>query len=155
MCIRDRNDNPWVRTGLRTDGSGREVSSRSLSVSDGTTVPRSVAEAERGFRASFGDPTIDLTTLDLSDVSAGSPVEVPIQMTAGDLTVRVPRDAAVEADVRLWAGQLLWEVDEEPLRLTRVGGGTAHLTSDEAADDGAVLRLIVSSRAGNIRIEEG
>ena len=147
------NDNPWYRS-VSADQGWREVSDRALAVSEGVTVPRSVEEAERGFRASFGAPTIDLSSLDLSDASPGNPVEVPIQLTAGDLTVRVPQDVAVEADVRLWAGQVRWRVDEGWLDLNRFGGGTAHLTSDEAVDDGALLRLVVSSRAGNVTIEE-
>ena len=75
-------------------------------------------------------------------------------MTAGDLTVRVPQDVALEADVRLWAGQIKWDVDEAWREYNRFGGGTAALISDEAVDDGAVLRLVLSVRAGNVTITE-
>lgn len=125
-----------------------------IDVSQGTVAPRSVAEAERGFRAQFGDPTIDLSGLDLSGATSDAPVEVPIRLTAGDLTVVVPRDIAVEADVRLLAGQVVWRVDDGERTLSRVGSTTAHLRSDEASDDGGILRLLVSAGAGNVTVEE-
>ena len=146
------NDSPFER--VDASQSWREVSSRAVTVSEGTTAPRSVAEAERGFRAHFGEPTVDLSGLDLSDATTDDPIVVPIEMTAGDLTVRVPQDVAVEADVRLWAGQIKWDVDETWREYNRFGGGTAALTSDEAVDDGAVLRLVLSVRAGNVTITE-
>ncbi len=148
------NDSPWRIASEDASSSWREVSSRGIAVSEGTTAPRSVAEAERGFRAHFGDPTIDLSSLDLADATADDPVVVPIEMTAGDLTVRVPQDVALEADVRLWAGQIKWDVDEAWREYNRFGGGTAALISDEAVDDGAVLRLVLSVRAGNVTITE-
>ncbi|ACZ29747.1 phage shock protein C, PspC [Xylanimonas cellulosilytica DSM 15894] len=125
-----------------------------IDVSEGTVAPRSVAEAERGFRAQFGDPTIDLSGLDLSAATGDDPVEVPIQLTAGDLTVVVPRDVAVEAEVRLLAGQVVWRVDDGERTINRVGGSTVHLRSDQATDGDAVLRLLVSAGAGNVTVEE-
>ncbi|QAY64499.1 PspC domain-containing protein [Xylanimonas allomyrinae] len=135
-------------------GTWRDVGTRGTDVSEGTVAPRSLAEAERGFRVQFGDPTIDLSGLDLSDATTDDPVEVPIRLTAGDLTVVVPRDAAVEADVRLLAGQVIWQVDPGTRTLSRVGSSTAHLSSDEAIQDGATLRLLVSAGAGNVTVTE-
>ncbi|QAY70160.1 PspC domain-containing protein [Xylanimonas protaetiae] len=155
---------PWSVTAGNDDFRGLRITSdddawvgvrNGIDVSEGTVTPRSVAEAERGFRAQFGDPTIDLSGLDLSGATVDDPVEVPIRLTAGDLTVVVPRDIAVEADVRLLAGQVVWRVDPDERTLSRVGSSTARLRSDEAADDGAILRLLVSAGAGNVTVEEG
>ncbi|GAB2452716.1 PspC domain-containing protein [Xylanimonas ulmi] len=135
-------------------GNWRGVEGRGVAVGEGTFTPRSVSEAERGFRVQFGDATIDLSSLDLSEATTDDPVEVPIQLTAGDLTVVVPPDSAIEADVRLLAGQIVWDVDDETRTLSRVGSTTAYLTSDEASDDGATLRLLVSAGAGNVTVTE-
>ena len=139
-----------------TTGSGTVLRSvqGGTDVGQGTVTVGSIAEAERGFRAQFGDPTIDLSGLDLSAVTPGSPVEVPIQITAGDLTVVVPHDSAVEADVRILAGQVTWRVDPVEQTLSRVGSSTAHLSSEEASRDGATLRLLISAGAGNVTVEE-
>ncbi|PZR54931.1 hypothetical protein DNL40_00585 [Xylanimonas oleitrophica] len=122
-------------------------------ITEGTITARSVAEAQEGYRVQFGDPTVDLSELDLTDVPLGEPVEVPVSLTAGDVTVIVPRDEAVEAEVRLMAGQVVWRLDGEERSVSRVGGGTSHLHSDEAVD-GARLRLLVGAGAGNVTIEE-
>ncbi len=58
----------------------------------------------------------------------------------------------MEADIRLLAGEITWNVDDDDRTLTRVGPGTAHLRSDQAEDDGAVLRLLVSAGAGNVTV---
>ncbi|WP_425954970.1 PspC domain-containing protein [Xylanimonas sp. McL0601] len=145
---------PSARISRDLGGTWHGVGANGIDVSQGTVAPRSVAEAERGFRAQFGDPTIDLSSLDLAGATTDDPVVVPIQLTAGDLTVLVPRDAAVEADVRLLAGQLVWQVDPETRTLTRVGSSITHLSSDEASEHGATLRLLVSAGAGNVTVTE-
>jgi hypothetical protein len=138
----------WI---TQESGTWRTVTD-GIEVGAGTVTPTSVTEAERGFRSQFGDPTIDLTSLDLSDATVADPVEVPVQIGAGDLTIVVPEGVGVEAEVRLLAGQISWNVDDHDRSLTRVGPGTAHLRSDEAEDGGAVLRLLVSAGAGNVTV---
>src|SRR5690606_42161872 len=59
-------------------------------VTDGTHRVSDPEVAERGFGVSLGDPTIDLSGLDLSDATPASPVDVPVQLGAGDVTVVVP-----------------------------------------------------------------
>jgi len=155
---------PWTmvaigHTDLITVGHNDEViwvspGGGGLSITDGTTRPRSVAEAERGFRTTFGSPTIDLTDLDLTGASTDNPIVVPIELTAGSLQVRVPRDVAVEADVRMWGGEISWCVNGPCQSHARVGTGTARLTSDEAVDDGPVLRLFIQHRFGQTVITD-
>ncbi|MBL0884701.1 PspC domain-containing protein [Myceligenerans indicum] len=123
-------------------------------ISDGTFSPSRIAEAERGYAVSWGEPTIDLTELDLSGVDPAEPVEVPIAVGAGAATVVVPADAAVEVDGRLSAGALEWFVDGDDRTYSGVNDQQVEITSDEVGDDGAELRLLVEVTAGDLIIEE-
>ncbi|MBE1874362.1 PspC domain-containing protein [Myceligenerans pegani] len=123
-------------------------------ISEGTFSPNRIEEAERGYSVSWGDPTIDLTDLDLSGVDPAEPVQVPIAVGAGTATVVVPEDAAVELEGQIAAGALEWLVDGDE---RTYGGGTqqrVEIASDEVDDDGAQLRLFVEVAAGELIIEE-
>lgn len=141
--------NDWdVWDGPRTDDGMR--------ISEGTFVPRSIEDAENGAYVRFGSPTIDLTELDLSDVSPGDPVEVPVGLTAGAVSIIVPRDEAVEAQVRMLGGNVRWEVDDQSRSVAAVTRDINHFASDEvASEDGARLLILVDGGAGEITFEEG
>ncbi|GAB3160443.1 hypothetical protein GCM10027059_08490 [Myceligenerans halotolerans] len=123
-------------------------------IADGTFSPNRIAEAERGYSVSWGDPTIDLTELDLSDVDPGDPVEVPIAVGAGAATVIVPADVAVELDGLISAGEVEWFVDGDERAYSGIDDQRVEIASDEVDDDGATLRLVVEVSAGGLVIEE-
>ncbi|MGF0115885.1 hypothetical protein ACQFYA_06090 [Promicromonospora sp. Marseille-Q5078] len=124
-------------------------------VSDGTLTPTSVPEAEDGVRVRFGSAVVDLTELDLSGVTPGDPVVVPISMTAGSTQVRIPADEAVQADVEVIAGNVTWRADGSDRSVNTYTNGPARFSTDEVRDsDGARLLLDVDVRAGDLTIEE-
>ncbi|PRZ06963.1 phage shock protein C (PspC) family protein [Isoptericola sp. CG 20/1183] len=124
-------------------------------ISQGTVTPRSVAAAEDGIRVQFGEADIDLTQLDLSGVTPGDPVEVPIDMTAGRTVVEIPADTAVEISADVNAGNLVIDVDDQRAVTSGFTGGPADYQTDEVAElGGAVLQLDIDARAGEIVIKE-
>lgn len=125
------------------------------SISEGTLTLRTVAEAENGADVRFGNPTIDLTELDLSDVLPGEPIEVPVGLTAGSVRILVPEDEAVEAQVRMLAGNIRWHVGGESRAVAGVSTHVNRFASPEAtAAEGSRLLVLVDARAGEITIEE-
>ncbi|GAA1973958.1 hypothetical protein GCM10009718_07380 [Isoptericola halotolerans] len=124
-------------------------------ISQGTVTPRSIGAAEDGVRVQFGDARVDLTELDLSDVTPGDPVVVPVDMTAGRTVVEIPADTAVEIVADLNAGNLVVDIDGDRTVTSGFSGGPSAYQTDEVAElGGAVLRLDVDARAGEIVIEE-
>ncbi|MCZ2265216.1 hypothetical protein IRJ14_21825, partial [Isoptericola sp. QY 916] len=124
-------------------------------VSDGTLHPTTTAEAEEGVHVRFGDATVDLTDLDLSDVPLDDPVVVPVTISAGNATVLIPDGTAVEADVEVIAGNAEWFVDGQDRSVNTYTNGPVRFTNEEARQaDGARLLLDVGVRAGNLTIEE-
>ncbi|WP_298456150.1 PspC domain-containing protein [uncultured Cellulomonas sp.] len=128
-----------------------------LRVSSGETwTPRSAAEAERGISIGFGDLRVDLTEVPLDD----EPVEVPIRMSAGNLLVVVPDDAAVTGDVALTVGEFRWDVDPESDRGVSSGfsgltdGAHQPYTSEEAVDADVQLAVRITAGAGDVRVVE-
>jgi len=144
-------------------------------------TPATTAQAELGFRGSFGSPTIDLSQLDLSHATAANPVTIPIEWAVGDVLVILPPEARVEANIRLTAGSIYWQVTEpenyavDNLQYGEVVFGTGDgymirttqtfdqayvmrapvfITSDAARLHGANLRLMISSGAGNVTLRE-
>jgi len=81
-------------------------------IGSGVARPINLANAELGFQGRFGAPVIDLTELDLSHATPANPVTIPIEFAAGDVTVLLPPDARVEANVRLSAGTIYWQVTD-------------------------------------------
>ncbi|WP_273653954.1 LiaF domain-containing protein [Cellulomonas fimi] len=132
--------NDWVWT----SGSHRRADS-------GTYVVDTRRSAADGFDLGFGDAVVDLTTVPLT----GSTLDVPVSLGAGDLTVVVPADAAVAADVKAGVGTVRWELDGETRSVD--GLGISEQTfEDEQVRNGetAQLQLHVSVGAGEIRIIE-
>jgi phage shock protein PspC (stress-responsive transcriptional regulator) len=118
--------------------------------SDEELVVDSRAAAEAGYSFGIGDATIDLTQVPLTDDT----LVVPISGGLGDITVIVPDDIAVSADVSMGGGDVKWEVDERD----RSVGGFGHertFTSDEMRDGrDAQIALDVDLGLGSITIEE-
>ncbi|MEU4384432.1 PspC domain-containing protein [Promicromonospora sp. NPDC023805] len=122
-------------------------------ITEGTIMVQTVREAENGFYVQWGDPTIDLTELDLSKVEPGDPVVVPIQLGAGQTVVNVPADIAVDANAYVAAGHVQWNVDDHDRAASGVGSDT-YFASDEVGEDGAVLTLDIEAGAGEVIVSE-
>src|SRR5205814_107782 len=75
-------------------GGDRQLNATDVSVS-------SRADAAAGYSMGFGNVTIDLTSVPMTDDT----LDVPIALAAGDLTVIVPEGTSVDADVNIGAGQ--------------------------------------------------
>lgn len=124
-------------------------------VTDGTHRVTDPDVASEGFGIRWGDPTIDLSGLDLSDVADGDTVEVPVHLGAGDVTVVVPDGVPVRADVQVWAGSARWEVDGERREISGVSSRPVTFTNEEAdAGEDPQLVLLVDVGAGQAIIEE-
>jgi hypothetical protein len=122
-------------------------------VTEGTVMVQTIREAESGFYVQWGDPTIDLSELDLSEVEPGNPVVVPIQLGAGQTVVLVPQDVAVEADAYVAAGAVQWNVDDQDRAVSGVDTNN-YFASDEVGEDGAVLSLQIEAGAGEVIVSE-
>ncbi|MDR7382477.1 PspC domain-containing protein [Promicromonospora iranensis] len=141
--------------------SGREIESYvsgshypdAATLTEGTATVQTLREAENGFYVQWGDPVIDLTELDLSEVEPGEPVVVPIQLGAGQTVVVVPQDVAVEANAYVAAGVVQWQVDDQDRATSGVGSDT-YFASDEVGEDGAVLSLEIEAGAGEVIVSE-
>lgn len=124
-------------------------------VSDGTYTVTQQDVAEAGFAVRWGDPTIDLSALDLSGATGTSPIEVPVELGAGDVTVVVPDGVPVRAEVQVLAGSARWLVDGDD---REIGGvSTRPVTFENAevdAGEDPLLVLDVVVGAGQVTIEE-
>ncbi|NUU18173.1 PspC domain-containing protein [Cellulomonas humilata] len=117
---------------------------------DGVAVITDRSEAADGFSMGFGDVTIDLTDVPLTSQT----LVVPISLAAGDLTVVVPSDATVSADVEAGAGSVRWEVDGQSKGSDGVGLNPSTFTTDDIGSDGPQLALQVQIGAGDVSIIE-
>ena len=141
--------------------SGRDIETlvnepndpNAATLTEGTVTAQTLREAENGFYVRWGDPVIDLSELDLTDVEPGDPVVVPVQLGAGQTVVLVPEDVAVEANAYVAAGSVQWNVDDQDRAASGVGS-TNYFASDEVGDDGAVLTLDIEAGAGEVIVSE-
>ncbi|ROS31427.1 PspC domain-containing protein [Cellulomonas sp. PhB150] len=106
------------------------------------------SEAADGYALGFGQANLDLSDLPVTDEL----LEVPIAVGAGDVTVVVPQDAAVTADVRLRAGQITWDVDGTAQHVDGLSSDTRTFTDAASADGSAQLDLQISVGAGNVTV---
>jgi phage shock protein PspC (stress-responsive transcriptional regulator) len=137
VTVRD-GVNPWI-----VDGNGVHVTT-----TQGTTTITDRATAADGFRMGFGDATVDLTAVPLQ---AGDRLTVPIDVSAGNLVVRVPRGAQVAAQADIGAGQVTWQVGGDNTSTSGVG----RRDSFGVPADQATLLLQIHVGAGNVTVEEG
>lgn len=108
-------------------------------------------EAARGLDLGVGEARVDLTAVPLTD----EPLTVPLSLGAGDLTVVVPTDAAVEARVSAGVGSVRWQLDGRTQTQDGVGIGDMTFRDDDATEAGAAdLVLDISSGVGEVRIIE-
>lgn len=117
---------------------------------DGTVVVTDRTDAANGWSVGFGDVTIDLSGVPMTSET----LEVPISLAAGDLTVVVPSDASISADVDAGAGTVRWEVDGETKSVDGVGLNPRTFTAGAIDDDGPQLALQVQIGAGDVSIIE-
>ncbi|QTE29934.1 PspC domain-containing protein [Pengzhenrongella sicca] len=119
---------------------------------EGQWSPSTPAQASEGVAAAVGDLNVDLTQL----ATDGQVVEVPISLGAGQLTITVPSDTPVSAVVKLAAGDISWDVEDNPQEISGVSGSREYeFASDEvAAGENAQIVLHVESGAGAVRVVE-
>ncbi|ADG75433.1 phage shock protein C, PspC [Cellulomonas flavigena DSM 20109] len=141
----------WVPTALvhQTEWSdglrGWESEGRAQDV---TATSRTVAAA--GWDLGAGTSRIDLTGVPLDD----EVLRVPIAIGAGQLTVVVPREAAVQADVTAGLGSVRVELDDDVHEQSGVGLGDLTYLDDDAEAGSPNLVLEISSGVGEVRIIE-
>jgi len=112
-------------------------------VTDSVWQPTTASQARAGMSAALGDITVDLTQL-----PAGSgKVEVPISLGAGDMTVTVPRDIAVSAEVQIGAGQIDWAIDGDQ-QVSGVSGAHQYDFASTEVTDGASPTLVLQLKTG-------
>lgn len=132
---------------LMVDAGGDWNAGEGWNVGSTQWAPGSAQEAGAGVTHGLGELRVDLTDLDLTD----TPIEVPIQVGAGELTVLVPSGTEIAADISLLAGQVTWNVAGEQLELSGTQPGRDADLGDPASAD-LVLRIAMG--AGEITIEE-
>ncbi|AEI11430.1 PspC domain-containing protein [Cellulomonas gilvus] len=116
--------------------------------SDSAVVVTTRADAADGVRVGAGDTTLDLTGVPLSD----DLLTVPVSVGAGQLEIVVPRDAAVEATVRLGLGSVVWDIDDSYEQVDGLGVDRRTF-SDEASSAGQPqIDLDLSVGVGKITI---
>lgn len=131
-------------------GGGFDAGSTTF-LGDSTYRPTSTEVAADGFAVGLGSTTVDLTAIDLP---RGETVEVPVHVGAGDLTVLVPVDVPVSAQVEVGAGSIDWRVDGDWSSESGVGRSTSF--ESQAVQDGETARIhvTIAAGAGKITIEE-
>lgn len=107
-------------------------------------------DAQRGLDLGMGTATVDLTAVPLE----GGTLHVPLTLGAGDLTVVVPPEAAVEARVSAGVGSVVWELDDERRKQDGVGMGDMTFRDRDATAGEPDLVLDISSGVGEVRIIE-
>lgn len=116
----------------------------------GAVVVTSRTDAADGYSLGFGDVTIDLSDVPMTSDT----LEVPISLAAGQLTIVVPSDASVSADVDAGAGTVRWDVDGEQKSVDGVGLNPRTFTSGAIDAGGPQLALQVQIGAGDVTITE-
>ncbi|MFS0705901.1 LiaF domain-containing protein [Cellulomonas sp. 179-A 9B4 NHS] len=108
-------------------------------------------EAARGIDVGVGQTVVDLTAVPMADEQ----LRVPLTMGAGEMTVVVPADAAVEAHVSSGVGAVRWELDGRTRTHDGIGVGDMTFRDDDTTESGeADLVLDISSGVGEVRIIE-
>jgi len=115
---------------------------------DTTLAATTRDQAAQGVSQVFGDVDLDLTAVPMSSV----PLVVPVSLGAGNLTVTVGKDTAVEADVRLRAGQLTWDVGDTTQSMDGVSTRSRSFADEASAAGHPQLDLQLSVGAGNVTI---
>ncbi len=120
-------------------------------LSQTTWTPTTVESAQRGYLATVGSSTLDLTKL---PTVPGETIEIPIRVAAGSMSIIVPNNIPISAEADIVAGTVDWEVPGAG----RQEDGLVNRSNFEtpAVTDGATPRIHLDLRgaAGSITIEE-
>lgn len=128
----------WADTVRGWEGQARDV----------TVTSRQ--DAASGFELGAGSSRIDLTNVPLD----GDELRVPISIGAGQLTVVVPAEAAVRAEVTAGLGSVRWEVDGRSQERSGAGLGDLIFTDADADAGRPDLVLDITSGVGEVLITE-
>ncbi|WP_028049982.1 PspC domain-containing protein [Cellulomonas sp. URHD0024] len=120
---------------------------RQFNASDVTATSRQ--EASQGWSMGFGDVTVDLTDVPMTDQT----LVVPIALAAGNLTVLVPEGVDVDADANIGAGQIAWNVAGEHRSQDGVAIDDGNFTT--GGGDDPALHLQIRVGAGQVDIVDG
>lgn len=98
---------PTAAAAAALPGFARIGSSATTWAGDPTWVPRTAADAERGYSLVAGELVVDLSELDTD-----SDVTVPASVTFGNLVVIVPEGADVTVEAAVGAGEVVGTLDD-------------------------------------------
>jgi phage shock protein PspC (stress-responsive transcriptional regulator) len=114
---------------------------------DADWTPASIEQARDGFQITGGRGTVDLTGLNL-EAPLPSDVVVPMDVTASNVTVLLPRAMPVDVRADMTMGNLNEGTDHR-------GGITSRESSYNTDRPGARLILQIDGTVSNITIQEG
>ncbi|MFE4834243.1 PspC domain-containing protein [Arthrobacter sp. NPDC056691] len=109
--------------------------------------PVTIEQARQGFQITGGRGTVDLTGLNLNP-PLGSDVVIPLDATASNVTVIIPRTVPVDVRADMTLGNLNEGTDSR-------GGITSRQSSYNSDKPGARLILQIDGTVSNIAIQEG
>ena len=135
----------WLGTDFKLNDAARS------GFGEATFRPLTVEDAENGFAMVAGDWVLDLRGLP----SGPGPVQIPVTLAAGDLTVQVPPESAWTADVQLAAGQVNVDTPTDSVSRGGVLIRTDNLKSDSVIKGASPeYELSIRGAAGQINIIE-
>lgn len=109
--------------------------------------PVTIEQAREGFQITGGRGTVDLTGLNL-DPPLGTDVVIPLDATASNVTVVIPRTVPVDVRADMTLGNLNEGTDSR-------GGITSRQSSYNSDKPGARLILQIDGTVSNVTIQEG
>jgi phage shock protein PspC (stress-responsive transcriptional regulator) len=109
--------------------------------------PVTIEQARQGFQITGGRGTVDLTGLNLNP-PLGTDVVIPLDATASNVTVIIPRTVPVDVRADMTLGNLNEGTDSR-------GGITSRQSSYNSDKPGARLILQIDGTVSNIAIQEG
>jgi phage shock protein PspC (stress-responsive transcriptional regulator) len=109
--------------------------------------PVTIEQARQGFQITGGRGTVDLTGLNLNP-PLGTDVVIPLDATASNVTVIIPRTVPVDVRADMTLGNLNEGADSR-------GGITSRQSSYNSDKPGARLILQIDGTVSNIAIQEG
>ena len=109
--------------------------------------PVTIEQAREGFQITGGRGTVDLTGLDLNP-PLGTDVVIPLDATASNLTVVIPRTVPVDVRADMTLGNLNEGTGSR-------GGITSRQSSYNSDKPGARLILQIDGTVSNVTIQEG
>jgi hypothetical protein len=116
-------------------------------IGERTYRPIAAEQIRREYRLTMGEIVVDLTDLDLD---AGETLHVDASVAVGSLQVRIPHDAAVDADARVRVGEIRFPTG------TPIDGVTVHDTwQDRPASSRGSIELELRAGLGEVVVTRG